>query len=122
MKVELSSVVLATVCVFCAYQQWEIVKLQTTTEDTSRHLAHILSQLPGASVAHTEVIAADKHLSKPIHPKSPPPIVPEFKESPDDTRKMDNKKGIYGGAGDEVHLGGFTQRDNNTISYNMWNY
>ena len=28
----------------------------------------------------------------------------------------------FGGLGDESHLGGFVARDNNTISYNMWNY
>ena len=32
------------------------------------------------------------------------------------------KRDFYGGKGDAEHLGGFTTRDNSTISENLWNY
>ena len=36
--------------------------------------------------------------------------------------KVDGVRGIFGGKGDAAHLGGFTQRDNSTISENLWNF
>lgn len=53
------------------------------------------------------------------NPKSPPSQVPE-KVSVEESKAVN--RGFYGGEGDKSHLGGFTYRDNSTISYNLWRF
>lgn len=53
------------------------------------------------------------------NPKSPAPKVPE-RAAVEESKSM--RHGIYGGVGDLPHLGGFTERDNSTISYNLWRF
>ena len=52
-----------------------------------------------------------------LHIQSPKPIV-----GAKSIASEDSERGIYGGTGDAVHLGGFTARDNSTISENLWNF
>lgn len=54
-----------------------------------------------------------------FHKKSPAPQIPP--KLSDEEEKRVNRK-FYGGKNDPVHLGGFTVRDNNTISTNLWNF
>lgn len=51
-----------------------------------------------------------------------PPAMPSVLTSEQEEKSLQKKRGIYGGVGDAAHLGGFTKRDNMTISENMWNF
>eukprot|EP01039_Chlorochromonas_danica_P007486 gene7488-8277_t len=51
--------------------------------------------------------------------RSPPPLIPP-KISHEEEQRI--HRDIYGGKYDPVHLGGFTARDNDTISTNLWNF
>ena len=49
-----------------------------------------------------------------------PPNMPSLRMSAEEERKVAGKRKIYGGVGDKLHLGGFTQRDDMGISENLW--
>ncbi len=130
MKVDLvNSLIVGVLCCICVYQQVQIGNLQGDVIEfkNAQIVAANNNQQPGVSrqlrkskeKTDTVAVSSDR--------KSPPPKVPAFEKNENENRVMDATKkvganGIYGGAGDEVHLGGFTQRDNNTISFNLWNY
>ena len=49
---------------------------------------------------------------------SPPPMVARLKGK----SVSNEKRYIYGGKNDPTHLGGFIERDNNTISENLFKF
>ena len=51
-----------------------------------------------------------------------PPNLPSVRLSPEEEKKAATIRTIYGGKGDALHLGGFTQLDTMGISENLWNY
>ena len=51
-----------------------------------------------------------------------PPNLPSVRLSQEEEKKAASKRKIYGGVGDKLHLGGFTQRDQMGISENLWNW
>jgi len=51
-----------------------------------------------------------------------PPNLPSVRLSESEERIAAQKRTIYGGKGDALHLGGFTQRDDMGISNNLWNF
>lgn len=100
-----NTVLLYFLCLVVIYQQYAIYKLQS-------------------AVATQSVVSISPATNVNVKVHSPPPVVPVYQLRSNEDRSVGGKggKSIYGGVGDEVHLGGFTQRDNDTISENLWNY
>ncbi len=127
MKVDVHSVGLAVLSVAFLYQHWLISDLQLANDK-------IMSLLNNGSGGHqsqsnTEPVEpyTESLRKNPVTLSFPKPIAPTFVQKERDNNRDaggggNDRKAIYGGAGDEVHLGGFTVQDNNTISYNTWNY
>ncbi len=120
MKVDIHSVWLTLLSVGFLYQQWLINDLQVANGKVTN-----LSSSNKVVKDEPHAGSLRRKLSEIL--SFPKPIAPTFvKKDRDHNRDAGgggaNRKAIYGGAGDEVHLGGFTARDNNTISYNTWNY
>jgi hypothetical protein len=114
---------------FILYQQLTINSLQIANDEVWKNLKlHHLSMVEESpestslrSTPKVVVESAPKSNDKSFK-KSPPPIAPTKKNDVIDTDRTTGGLGSYGGAGDEAHLGGFTEQDNNTISHNYWNY
>ena len=62
-----------------------------------------------------------KQLPLPLN-KHSPPALPSVQLSPHEEEQLAPLRKIYGGKGDAAHLGGFTNKDKDGISYNLWNF
>lgn len=51
-----------------------------------------------------------------------PPNLPSVRLTPEEEAQLAKKRGIYGGVGDKLHLGGFTEIDPMGISNNTFNF
>ena len=102
------------------YQQYEIYHVSHYNSSQQKQINKILSydvQLRkelNANIYVPEVNVMENNI---LRIQSPKP-----QSGAKSTPSVDSKRGIYGGAGDAKHLGGFTARDNSTISENLWNY
>eukprot|EP01031_Cornospumella_fuschlensis_P041306 gene41306-50413_t len=88
---------------YCCYLQYQLMQLNW-------------QQLGEASLPKPEVPYSVQHLLVRGSPANTPPLPLPAEQD----QKIDRH--IYGGKGDPTHLGGFITRDNETISYNLWNF
>ncbi len=101
---------LVFIALFCAYQQYLIYTLDLK-------VTSLLNSREESVINRPNTVSVISPISKVDSSLSPPPIIPKWSGN-----SVQNKTGIYGGAGDEIHLGGFIDRDNKTININFWNY
>jgi hypothetical protein len=113
----------AVIALFLVYQQYQIYQLSSEIgilkhqNDQNNNIVD--SESKQTSFRPKQPLLESKTLLKKMM-ASPPPIIPKFENPSKNDKRIVGKS--YGGAGDEVHLGGFTERDNNTISYGFWDY
>ncbi len=127
MKFDRATVLFTLFSIICGcYQYYLILVLDARVTDLTAQLHYHFPQKAASesAVSTTSLRATSKIVNHSgpqfLQLKSPAPIVPNWAQPKADEKRDVSKS--YGGAGDEVHLGGFTQRDNNTISFNVWNY
>ena len=102
------------------YQQYNIFAIQYHNSIQQQQLQKIfthdvsLQEVLNHHVFTPEVNVMENRI---LHMKSPKPQTSE-REAP----SKEVNRNFYGGKGDAEHLGGFTTRDNATISENLWNF
>lgn len=118
--------VIAALVVHAVFMSCKVYFLEQSVADLTLKLtgsAKLMGNEP-ESLLGVQRVLRSKEKTHDAHPQlpsflslpSPPPKAPPLLQSENGNR------GIYGGTIDEQHLGGFTERDNNTISPNAWNF
>jgi len=102
---------------YCLYTTQQLLSTQVEELDLISkrlriHFPHLFSDHPYPS--HPSIYLAHNTF---LHTKSPPPKASKRAAASEEVTRH-----FYGGKGDLAHLGGFIQRDNQTISENLWNF
>ena len=112
----ISSVYILIIAVIFLYQQYSIYQLQTTVNSLLEKSDKTGEKtIDSKNIRHQYINSNNIYL----HKKSPPPLGSIIQTK---VAAEDKKRGIYGGKKDLPHLGGFTNRDNTTISENLFNF
>ncbi|RYG94906.1 class I SAM-dependent methyltransferase, partial [archaeon] len=91
---------------YCCYLQYQLIQLSWQQQGVT----------PGITPRGPVVPYSVQNL---LFQRSPPNMPPLALPAEEDQKI---NRDIYGGKGDPKHLGGFITRDNETISYNLWNF
>lgn len=101
------------------YQQYSIYTLYQASVSQGEVVQALVKQLEFIAPSYDSKVIGVEYINVAnnqfLHIRSPAP-----KASP--PARAEVNRDIYGGKGDAVHLGGFTARDNQTISENLWNF
>lgn len=121
---------LAAYCIFLHYRisvLGDIVRGFTVDHTTGAHVGGATAGFSPPNYVSTAVTTERNY--KPMHfGKSPEPSgetagkVTLADSKNEEMNRLRNSGVKYGGKDEPEHLGGFTERDNMTISYNAWNY
>ena len=97
----------------------KITKLSVNTESQQLNSVSAMNQQVPALVESTLMQQTEFEIPNYLKMQSPPNM-PSVRLTEEEEKKAANKRKIYGGVGDKLHLGGFTIRDDMGISENLW--